>query len=104
MIRRYVFLYFLVITIPLFLGIVVWQSVRYVQLDRNVRRLEAVQENWVENNKKLIAGIAVLSSSRRIEQVAVYDLGLSKVQPEDVLQVRIEAEPVMAGSAEGRGR
>ena len=89
MIRRYAFLYFFVLTIPLFLGIVVWQSVRYVELDRNVRRLEAVQENWVENNKKLIAGIAVLSSSRRIEQVAVHDLGLSKVRPEDVLQVRI---------------
>ena len=103
MIRRYLLLYVLVLTIPFFLGIVVWQSVRYVNLDRNVRRLEAVQENWIESNKKLIAGIAVLSSSRRIEQVAVYDLGLTKVQPEDVLQVRIEEEPVMAGSAEGIG-
>ena len=87
---RYALLYFIVITIPLFLGVVAWQSVRYANLDRNVRRLEAVQEDWVESNKKLIAGIAVLSSSRRIEQVAVHDLGLKKVLPEDVLQIRIE--------------
>jgi len=87
---RYALLYFIVITIPLFLGVVAWQSVRYANLDRNVRRLEAVQEDWVDNNKKLIAGIAVLSSSRRIEQVAVRDLGLKKVLPEDVLQIRIE--------------
>ena len=92
MIGRYALLYFFVFTIPLFLGIAAWQSVRYAELDREVRRLEAVQEDWVESNKKLIAGIAVLSSSSRIEQVAVHDMRLSKIRPEDVLQVRIEEE------------
>ena len=90
MIRRYVFLYFIVLSIPFFLGIAAWQSVRYNELDKNVRRLEAVQEDWVENNRKLIAGIAVLSSASRIEQVAVHDLELSKMRPEDVLQIRID--------------
>ena len=90
MIRRYALLYLFVLSIPFFLGAAAWQSVRYTKLEKSVRRLEAVQEDWVESNKKLIAGIAVLSSSRRIEQVAVYDLGLSKMRPEDVLQVRID--------------
>jgi cell division protein FtsL len=90
MIRRYALLYFIVLTIPLFLGITAWQSVRYKELDREVRRLEAVQEDWVESNKRLIAGIAVLSSSERITQIAVHDLGLTKIQPEDVLQIRIQ--------------
>ena len=94
MIRRYVLLYFIVLTIPLFLGLAAWQSVRYASLDNGIRRLEATQEDWVESNKKLAANIAVLSSSSRIEQVAVYDLGLSKIQPEDVLQVRIEGDEV----------
>jgi cell division protein FtsL len=89
MIRRYALLYFIVLTIPLLLGITAWQSARYNQLDREVRRLEAVQETWVENNKRLIAGIAVLSSSERIEQIALHDLRLTKIQPEDVLQIRI---------------
>ena len=90
MIRRYALLYFFVLSIPFFLGAAIWQSVQYAKLDRNVRTLEAIQENWVENNRKLIAGIAVLSSSERIEQVAVHDLGLTKINPENVLQVKIE--------------
>jgi cell division protein FtsL len=88
--RQYVLLYFFVLTIPIFLGLVAWQSVRYTELERDVRRLEAAQENLLENNKRLIASIAVLSSSSRIEQVAVEDLGLVKMHPEHVLQIRIE--------------
>jgi len=90
MIRRYAVFYFFVLTIPLFLGIAAWQSVRYTALEREVRRLEAAQEDMVESNKRLIAGIAVLSSSSRIGQVAVFDLGLSRMRPEHVLQIRIE--------------
>ena len=90
MIRRYILLYFFVLSIPFFLGITAWQSIRYTELDKGARRLEAVQKNWVDGNKKLIAGIAVLSSSRRIQSIAVHDLGLIKMRPEDVLQVRIE--------------
>ena len=92
MIRRYIILYFFVLTIPIFLGLVAWQSVRYTELDKSVRRLEAVQEDWIESNRQLIAGIAVLSSSGRIEQIAIHDLKLSKMRPEDVLQIRIEGE------------
>ena len=90
MIRRYVLLYFFVLSIPFFLGIAAWQSIRYTELDKSVRRLEAAQEDWIERNKKQIAEIARLSSSGRIEQIAVRDLGLLKIRPEDVLQVRIE--------------
>ena len=89
-IRRYALLYFFVLTIPLFLGLTTWQSVRYAELSKSVRDLEAVQEDWVESNKKLVAGIAVLSSSGRIERIAQNDLRLSKIKPVDVLQVRIE--------------
>ena len=92
MIRRYAFLYFLVFSIPLFLGLMIWQSVQYSHLDRNVRNLEAVQEDWVESNRKLIAGIAVLSSTGRIEQIAQNDLGLEKMQPEDILQIIIKGQ------------
>jgi cell division protein FtsL len=55
-----------------------------------MRRLETVQEEWIESNKRLIAGIAVLSSSERIEHIAKNDLGLQKKAPEEILQIRIE--------------
>jgi cell division protein FtsL len=90
MIRRCLFLYFVVFSIPLFLGIIAWRSARYAELEQETRRLEAVQENRVESNKRLIAGIAVLTSSERINHVAVHDLGLSRIRPEDILQILIE--------------
>ena len=88
--KRFLLIYFFVLTIPLFLGIVAWQSFHYRELDRNARRLEAIQEDWLESNRRLAAGIAVLSSSARIEQVAVNDLRLPRIQPEDVLQIKID--------------
>jgi cell division protein FtsL len=78
------------LTIPVFLGLVVWQSVRYANVEREVEHLEIQQKEWVKSNKSLIEGIAVLSAAERIEYIAVYELGLSKVMPEHVLQIRIQ--------------
>jgi cell division protein FtsL len=80
----------MIFTIPLVLGLNAWQSFRYRELERELTELENAQEKWVESNKRLIAGIAVLSSSERIEYIALHDLGLIKKDPEDVLQIRIE--------------
>lgn len=83
-------MYIIVFTIPLCLGFTAWQSSRYTALEREISRLEDAQAEWVESNKRLIAGIAVLSSSERIEHIAQHELGLDRIQPEDVLQIRIE--------------
>jgi cell division protein FtsL len=88
-----ILLYFFTLTIPLCLGVAAWQSNRYTELIREVEKLESVQEEWVENNKQLIAGIAVLSSSERIENIAKNDLGLVKKLPEEVLQIKIGGGP-----------
>jgi cell division protein FtsL len=92
---RYFLVYFAVVTIPLFLGLVVWQSNRYRNLEQEIRRLEQSQSEWVEGNKRLIAANAVLSSPQRIEYIAQKELGLRKIRPENVLQVNI---------AEGKAR
>ncbi|MDR2109702.1 MAG: cell division protein FtsL [Spirochaetaceae bacterium] len=92
MMGRHIALYFIALTIPLFLGLVAWQSARYGDLEREVRRLETAQEEWLESNKRLIAGIAVLSSPERIEHIAEEDLALTRKRPEEVLQIRIEGE------------
>jgi len=90
MIKNYGLFYFLIFTIPLFLGAVAWQSFRYAELEKNVRVLEANQKEMIVENRELIARIAVFSAPSRIEQIAVQQLGLKKVLPENVLQVRIE--------------
>ena len=90
MMKIRILLYFCVLTLSVFLGIATWQSNRFTELEWEVSQLESSQEEWVESNKRLIAGIAVLSSSERIEYIALHDLGLRKIRPEDVLQIRIE--------------
>ena len=90
MLKRYILLYLFVLTIPIFLGTSAWQSVRYTNLERQTRALEADQERLVENNKRLIADIATITSSERIETIARYELSLEKIRPENVLQIWIE--------------
>jgi len=92
MLRRYLFLYIAAVTIPLFLGLIVWQSERYYRLKQELDRLEQTQADWVEANKRLITGIAVLSSPQRIEHIAINDLHLRKIRPQDVLQIKIGGE------------
>jgi len=88
--RQRMLLYFFAVTLPLFLALDVWQASRYQEVKSDLARLESDQRNWLENNKRLIAGIAVLSSPDRIERIARDELGLKKKPPEDVLQIRIE--------------
>jgi cell division protein FtsL len=89
MIKRFLLLYFIVLTIPLFLGLLVWQSNRYQNLKKELVRLEQTQTEWVESNKRLIAAIGEYSSPERIENIAKSDLGLQKIPPEYFLQVKI---------------
>jgi len=88
--KRLIILYFFVFTIPLFLAITAQQSSRYAMLEREIRNLEIDQEIWIESNKRLIAGIAVLASPSRIEKIARDELGLTKARPEDVLKIKID--------------
>jgi cell division protein FtsL len=88
--KRRILLYAFALTIPLILGLDSWQTARYARLDRDLRSLEAEQREWLESNKRLIAGIAVLGASDRIERIARDELGLRKAQPEAVMQIGIE--------------
>ena len=73
--KQYILLYFAVLTIPVFLGLIVFQSVRYQNLNTEIKRLEQTQTEWLESNKRLIAGIAEYSSCERIDQIARNELG-----------------------------
>jgi cell division protein FtsL len=92
MMKKHFLLYFIVFTIPVFLGLSAWQSSRYTSLKHEIRRLEEAQSEWVESNKRLVVGISVLSSPARIEHIARTEIGMSKIKPENVLQVKIGGE------------
>jgi cell division protein FtsL len=89
MMKRYVLIYIVTLTIPVMLALVSWQSNRFLDLEQKTAALEREQEKWVESNNRLIAVIAMLSSSERIEHIAQDQLGLNRVRPEDVLQIKI---------------
>jgi len=89
MIKKYLLLYFMAVSMPLLLALITWQSNRYRDLERELSRLEQTQGEWIESNKKLIAGIAEYSSPYRIEYIAENQLDLRKIRPENLLQVKI---------------
>jgi cell division protein FtsL len=80
------------VSLPLSLGVVIWQSARYSALKDEVSVLLERQREWIDNNKRLIRDITALSSSARIEDFARSKLMLEKKRPEDVLQVIIGRE------------
>ncbi len=87
---KHIWMYVIVITIPLCLGFNAWQSVEYAEISREIKQLEKTQAEWIESNKRLIAGIAMLSSAERIENIAKNELGLVKKTPEEIMQIKIE--------------
>ncbi|MDR3302904.1 MAG: septum formation initiator family protein [Treponema sp.] len=87
---RLLLLYSIALSIPILLGIAVWQSSRYASLEREITRLEASQQVLIESNKELITAITTLSGPERIEHYATSILGLIKIRPEQVMQIRIE--------------
>jgi cell division protein FtsL len=85
------FLALLVISL-FFMG--TWQGFRYQQLVRELRQMEEEQKTWLEENKKLIAGLAVFSSPERIEHIAREQLQLNRIDRGLVLKVVSEEERV----------
>lgn len=57
-----------------------WQGYRYERLKSEVAELEAEQRDWLEQNKKLVAAVAVLSTPERIQRIAETDLGLKRLE------------------------
>jgi cell division protein FtsL len=69
-----------------------WQGFRYETLKREVQRMEEEQKDWLEQNRKLVAALAVLGSPERIERIADRELGLKKVEPSRVTTVVIPGQ------------
>jgi cell division protein FtsL len=92
MMKQYLLVYFVALSVPAMLALVSWQSARYVDLEQKTAALETRQKDWVEGNNRLIVAIVMFSSSERIEHIAQDQLGLSRIGPENVLQIKITGE------------
>ncbi len=87
-----VLLCLLALAIPVMLYLYAVQARRYTDLEKDLRDLERKQAELIEQNKKLVSDISVLSSADRIEKIALEDLGMHKAQAEDIVRVEMTGE------------
>jgi cell division protein FtsL len=89
---RNVFVSVLALAIPVMLYLYAVQAKRYTDLEKELRSLEKKQTELIEQNKKLVSDISVLSSADRIEKIATTELGMHKAQAEDIVRVEMTGE------------
>ena len=80
------------LSIPVMLALYAIQAKKYTDLTKEIVELENKQEKLIEENKKLVSDIAVLSSADRIEKIAVEELGMHKAETEDIVRVEMTGE------------
>ena len=68
------------------------QSRQYMNIEKEVAELEIVQKDLIEKNKALVTDISVLSSSERIEKIAVEELGMRKATSDEIVRVSIKGK------------
>ena len=80
----------LALCIPSLLVFDAVQARKYADLAEQVRSLEKKQQQLVEENRKLITDISLLSSTERIERIAEDDLGMRKAETEEIVRVEMK--------------
>ncbi|MBQ2600826.1 MAG: cell division protein FtsL [Treponema sp.] len=66
------------------------QARKYVDLREQVLELEDRQAQIIEENKKLITDISILSSADRIETIAQDSLDMRKAETDEIIRVEIK--------------
>lgn len=75
--------------IPLLMLAYAFQSKRFNDLNREIEALEKKQEKLIEDNKRLVSDISLLTSAQRIEKIAVEELGMHKAESDDIVRVEM---------------
>jgi cell division protein FtsL len=86
---RNTMVFMLALSIPALLALDSMESRRYNSLNSSVTSLEKQQSNLIETNKHLITDIGLLSSSARIEKIAVEKLGMHKAASDEIVRIDI---------------
>jgi hypothetical protein len=87
--KRYFLIFFMVLTIPLFLGLNTWQSNKCGNLRRELGRLEREQVEMMEKNREAAARVTEMLAAGKLEENAREKMGLTKMRPEDIFLIRI---------------
>ncbi|MBN2874007.1 MAG: hypothetical protein JXM71_02835 [Spirochaetales bacterium] len=79
----------LILSVPLMLYMTAERGARYYALTTEIRRLEAAQAEWVEENRRLLANIAVARSRSRVDASMAGVQGYRMVSPGTTLRIRV---------------
>ena len=79
---------FVALMIPLAVLVTTWSGLHRHLLTQELRVLENDQAAWLEQNKRLLASIAIYRSPRRIGELAERELGLEPIRAEHVTIVK----------------
>ena len=93
--KYYAVFFLMVVTIPIFLWVNAWQANECGGIKKEIRKIEADQEDLVEENKTVVAEISDLLAISRLEAEAQKRLGLQKIRPENVTLI------IMGGKGSG---
>lgn len=80
------------ISIPVLLFLYAVQAEKYTSLAREVSELETKQEKLIEENKRLVSDISILTSAERIEKIATEELKMHKAESDDIIRVEMTGE------------
>lgn len=89
---KIIFVCLFAVSIPLLLGLYAFQTKKYTDLVNEILRLENEQIELIEENKRLVSEISILSSAERIEKLATEELGMHKADSEDIVRVEMTGE------------
>ncbi|MCQ2582319.1 MAG: cell division protein FtsL [Treponema sp.] len=78
--------------VPVLLFMYAVQAKKYTDLSREIVELENKQEKLIEENKRLVSDISILSSAERIEKIATEELGMHKAESDDIIRVEMTGE------------
>ncbi|MFP4115205.1 MAG: hypothetical protein ACOC2Y_08805 [Spirochaetota bacterium] len=78
---------FMIILVPVLLFANVVQAFRYGRLERRIGELEDEQRELIEENKRAILALSVLTSPHRIGMLAEETLDLERISPEDITRL-----------------
>jgi hypothetical protein len=79
----------MIVSIPLMLFATTAQGARYHAMVVELRRLESVQADWIEENRRLLADIAIAKSRSRVDASMAGVPGYRMVNPRNTLRIRV---------------
>ncbi|MEX2444317.1 MAG: hypothetical protein WD492_11960 [Alkalispirochaeta sp.] len=88
--RRWIAGFSLIVIVPILFVANVWQSHRFVRLQHNLESIQNSHLQLLEENKRLVVGIAGLRSPTRVRTIAEEDLGLIPVSADRIRRIEID--------------